>query len=673
MKKYFLILIVLLTAELSSAQTPEITFHSCTPETITANEETEIVVTLMNNGDAATESNTFVTLSSDDQYVTVVGNHAIYGPMAAGATQDRNFTVFVNSMIPDDHSISLNIKAVLEGSSVISSVAFDFETGAQGWTIIDADGDGFNWIESGDKLGSGYGHESNYCMFSQSYDNTFDILYPDNYLVSPEKYLIGEDAQIKFWACAQDMNYPEEHFGLAISSNGNSSDSDFTTIAEWTMTAKNQKDQGTWYEYSVDLSEYEGQELWLAFRHFDCFDQYFLALDDVEISNIYQPMSWTEKINLSVVNPSPNIVFDSYMPEEIQPGQDINLDIAFINNGTKANLSSSYLTLTTDDQYLSIEEGTLILEPMEPNEIQMGTFPISVKESAPNGHEAIINMNVKPQNVAGDEISFTYKFEKDLNGWTTIDGNNDGHFWYHTSETDPHDAIMIPSYSGTGHLMSESFCNASMSPLSPDDFLVAPNLIGVTENTTISFWACAQDEDYAGEHFGVAVSTTGNTSANDFTIVEEWTLTAKNTRAGNWYEFTADLSEYAGQFVWVALRHFDSANHFILCVDDISINNFVKYQEWNSTFKITIGTVSLAENEAGSAIYPNPVKDQLHINMEEEINEVEIYNVLGVRLHNETSKGSTEKTIDMSGFENGTYFVRIITEKEVKTIKINKI
>ena len=47
--------------------------------------------------------------------------------------------------------------------------------------------------------------------------------------------------------------------------------------------------------------------------------------------------------------------------------------------------------------------------------------------------------------------------------------------------------------------------------------------------------------------------------------------------------------------------------------------------------------------------------------------------MLGVRLHNETSKGSTEKTIDMSGFENGTYFVRIITGKEVKTIKINKI
>ena len=42
MKKYFLILIVLLTAKLGFAQTPEITFHSCTPETITTNEELEL-------------------------------------------------------------------------------------------------------------------------------------------------------------------------------------------------------------------------------------------------------------------------------------------------------------------------------------------------------------------------------------------------------------------------------------------------------------------------------------------------------------------------------------------------------------------------------------------------------------------------------------------------------
>ena len=672
MKKFTFTLLLLALFKFGFTQVPNIAFHSCSPETITANEETELVITLINNGDVATENNTIVTITSSDQYMMIIDDTAEYGPMSPGETQEATFKIMLSPMIPANHTTSLDFKASLEGSSVISSASFNFETGRQNWTFIDADGDGFDWIESGPKLGVGYGHGGGNCMFSQSYDNYFEILYPDNYLVSPEKYLIGENAEVKFWACAQDSLYPAEHFGLAISSTGNVSDSDFTTIAEWTMTAKNQKDQGNWYEYSVDLSEYAGQELWLSFRHFDCFDEYYLALDDVEITNIYQPMSWTGRINFTTDNPSPNIVVDSYNPEEIHAGQETDLNVTFINDGIKALASSSTVTLTTNDQYLTLLEGTAELDSMNPDETQTCVFPISVNETTPNGHEAVINMNVKPQNAAGEEISFTYEFEKNLNGWTTIDGNNDGHFWYHTSETDPHDAIMVVSHSGNGHLMSESYCNATMSPLAPDDYIVAPNLIGVTENTTISFWACAQDEDYPDEHFGVAVSTTGNTNAADFTTIEEWTLTAKETRAGTWYEFSADLSEYAGQFIWVALRHFNSSNVFILCVDDISINNFVKYQEWNSTFNITIGSVSIAENKSISEIYPNPVDDKLYINAADNIEEVEIYNLLGVKLYSEIINQGNENMIDMSNFDSGVYLVKIRTDKGTETLKIHK-
>ena len=205
-----------------------------------------------------------------------------------------------------------------------------------------------------------------------------------------------------------------------------------------------------------------------------------------------------------------------------------------------------------------------------------------------------------------------------------------------------------------------------------DDYLVAPNLIGATENTTISFWACAQDEDYPSEHFGVAVSTTGNTNAEDFTTIAEWTMTAKETRAGTWYEYTADLSEYAGQFIWVALRHFNSSNNFILCIDDISINNFVRYMEFNSTFNIAIGNVSIAENEITSEIYPNPVDDKLYINSKDNIEEIEIYNLLGVKLYSEVISQGNENMIDMSDFESGLYLVKIKTDKGTETLKINK-
>ena len=46
------------------------------------------------------------------------------------------------------------------------------------------------------------------------------------------------------------------------------------------MTAKA---QGTWYEYAVDLREYEGQEIWVAVRHFGCTDQFMIVVDDITL------------------------------------------------------------------------------------------------------------------------------------------------------------------------------------------------------------------------------------------------------------------------------------------------------------------------------------------------------------------------------------------------------
>ena len=73
--------------------------------------------------------------------------------------------------------------------------------------------------------------------------------------------------------------------------------------------------------------------------------------------------------------------------------------------------------------------------------------------------------------------------------------------------------------------------------------------------------------DCQAEHFGVAISTTGNTSAADFTTIYEATLTAKSNGqkgprdggrdTGSWYKHCVDLSAYAGQEVYIALRHFN--------------------------------------------------------------------------------------------------------------------
>lgn len=157
------------------------------------------------------------------------------------------------------------------------SNGYNFDDGTlQGWTTIDADGDGYNWFSQYDDLNY-VGHNGSEGFLATESWHDQVVLTPDNYVVSPEK---KQYEQVKFWACAQDEAYPEEHFGVAVSTASATNPDDFTTIQEWTMTAK----QGDWHEYTVDLSAYAGQEIWVAIRHFNCTDQFILLVDDIEFT-----------------------------------------------------------------------------------------------------------------------------------------------------------------------------------------------------------------------------------------------------------------------------------------------------------------------------------------------------------------------------------------------------
>lgn len=188
--------------------------------------------------------------------------------------------------------------------------------------------------------------------------------------------------------------------------------------------------------------------------------------------------------------------------------------------------------------------------------------------------------------------STTWSFDEGLENWTLIDADGDGHNWYHSSEANTnHGVAPTTSHSGTGHLMGESYCNATNTALTPNNFLVSPQKISVTNGMSISFWACAQDANYPAEHFGVAVSLTNNTSASAFTTIHEWTLTRS---AGNWYQYNCDLSSYAGQQLWIAIRHFNVTDQFIINLDDITIGssggNYPAQTSLNEGFELGIPT-----------------------------------------------------------------------------------
>ena len=176
----------------------------------------------------------------------------------------------------------------------VPGMTYDFEDHTmQGWTSVDADGDGYGWMVGSELMSGVAGHNGSAdFVFSQSYNNSIGVLYPDNYLVSPQVQLGGI---VQFYACAQDASYAAEHFGVAVSTT-NTNPSSFTTVQEWTMSAKSVaapagkpvkesrsgRAQGNWYEYTVDLSAYSGMG-YVAIRHFNCSDMFYLDVDDITI------------------------------------------------------------------------------------------------------------------------------------------------------------------------------------------------------------------------------------------------------------------------------------------------------------------------------------------------------------------------------------------------------
>lgn len=173
--------------------------------------------------------------------------------------------------------------------------SYSFETGSEDWHQIDADGDGNTWLM---RNGTGVGHNSSSaCVTSASFINdSKGALTPDNYLYTPQQFTVSNGASISFYVCAQDASWAAEHYGVAIATvSGSPTASDFTTIWEETLTAKTRNkgkdrgtnEQGAWYLKTIDLSAYAGQTIWIAIRHFNCTDMFFINIDDISVTTGY--------------------------------------------------------------------------------------------------------------------------------------------------------------------------------------------------------------------------------------------------------------------------------------------------------------------------------------------------------------------------------------------------
>ena len=168
----------------------------------------------------------------------------------------------------------------------------DFEEGCEGWSLYDEDGDGFNWEWFGpeDNMSA---HGGDGLLASASYDNDNGVaLSPDNWAVSPAIELT-EGNFLSFWVAGQDLSYYAENFEVYIKTEepGDSmSAGDDEPILVYTIGDEGYdqimatESSRIFYRFVLDLSAYDGQTVYVAFRHCDVTDMFWLNLDDVVVT-----------------------------------------------------------------------------------------------------------------------------------------------------------------------------------------------------------------------------------------------------------------------------------------------------------------------------------------------------------------------------------------------------
>ena len=582
-----------------------------------------------------------------------------YATNSAGTSygMEVSFTTLSCSLIPTDATVS---DVTAESAAVAWSGTNDsyqvhyrtlarvdtsfmegFENGIPStWTTIDQDGDGHNWFYYNE-----YPHSGLASAASESFDmNTREALTPDNWLITPQLDLQGT---MKVWLRSIDVDYPDEHFAIYLSTTGKTI-ADFTTtlVGETTVT-------NDYVEYSADLSGYAGQQGYIAIRHFNCTDMNRLVVDDFGIygdsipAGEWHTVSCTDTfVTLTGLNPatsyevmvrgicnnSPSEVRGSVQFTTSLCNSEDQCDLTFVLtdsygdgwNGnaiqvTDAETGIVLATLTNEnlDGVNGTETQTVNLGVCNGRTVKFkwnrGSYADETSYTVYNGQGEIVfsgtggfsepfiymvnccpsPTNVTASDIAIDNATITWEgsnssynvryrtsarvatfFEEGFeNGipstWTTLDQDGDGHGWFLNNYTSQ-------SYNGSGNAASESFDLSTHTALTPDNWLITPQ---IDLQGTMKVWMRGSDpETDFLEHFAIYLSTTGN-AVSDFTT----TLVGESVTTNTYTEYSADLSGYAGQQGYIAIRHFNCTEMNRLLVDDFSISEeLAPVGEWHT-------------------------------------------------------------------------------------------
>ena len=321
---------------------------------------------------------------------------------------------------------------------------------------------------------------------------------------------------------------------------------------------------------------------------------------------------------ISCYMPSPEIEVQNYTPTIARYSTTGDLSVTFANTGAGTTSANTTATLSTSDEYITLNTTTTTIGALARNATAVGTFNFSVAEDVPDGHVATINVEIADgssiwnstltitaighsceaptgMDVALNDTDATITWDTQTTttitisddfedhtygtinsagtiGWTYIDGDNASTGTFSTieftNESSKMAFIVLDGSQITGqaaNVTAHSGNNFIGAPyannVQNNDWIVSPEL-NFTDDFTFSFYARSYSNSYS-ESFYAAYSTTGN-DADDFTNLNSTVATTTST----WREYSYQVPANAK---YVAI-HCVSNDRFIFCVDDITIS-----------------------------------------------------------------------------------------------------
>ena len=203
---------------------------------------------------------------------------------------------------------------------------------------------------------------------------------------------------------------------------------------------------------------------------------------------------------------------------------------------------------------------------------------------------------------------------------------------------------------GSFTTLPDGNCNTAVHGLLPSATF-NPSCTGVNQQITAVAWA--------SEYSNVAI-----TSNKEYTFTSSKPtdyITITNAAATTIYaEGTTPLIWQSGSNSGV-IRYYFHAN--ITCGEE-SVSR-IKSIKCSTTLDVTENQIE------GLQVFPNPTSSLLNISNTSEINSIEITNILGQHLKQQTIN-ATNAVIDMSGYTAGIYLVKVYVGNSNQTFKISK-